>query len=1255
MPVMVIVAAAIAAASTAAALAATIGIVAAVAVGLAVGAAMCIMSLAMQPSIPRIQSPDTGQSLGSTTDPSTVLPVVYGTSRTGAISVYKGVNGTDYKGNYLVQLFAIAEGEIDSIRQIYMDNKRVLIEGNYYRDGMVPQHFISSSYQDILQIEISCGKKSGRHLSLAKRYIGNAWPESCTGNGVATICIVMHKTNDALNAGVDILNPNSMVAVEMDGLKINNLVTGNVEFTRNGPSCLLDFLTSDYGLNTPIERIDLDSFKSAAVKTDNAYWCDGATDPNATNKANIENICSSFGGVVFDSFGKLTLKLDVPDITKYHFNEDNIVMSEITLSDGGTNSYYNTLNVSYNDPKIDYSSTVLRYPSDGSNDALIAKDKRVIAKDITMRFSKNPGVIDRLASIERNKALMTQSITFSTADAFTLEVWDVISVSNEELKLDHKLFRVLEITPRMDTGTAGTITVTAVEYDSSIYSNQDIAEKPNYDPISISTSIYQPYDLTAVSIGESVYGSNILLEWKCEVDYNRYQFYVQYKRHDSDDWITAGNTSGYQFTITGLAQSVQYDFRVCAAGLYYQSPWTTLGNPDLTVQYTLPAPVVRLRNAIAPGSLETRHQAFDLEWDDQSQLDVVVNGHASKFIDHFDYYEVEVTQKNQVFTYRCKDINWIYTYEMNAVNGLSRNVKFGVTAVGFGGRKSNQTVLECFNAQAPALAGFTASSSFGAIQANWLHPDPLVVPDYAGAVVQVCTDASFTGTSLKTFTSPHASEIHTISMPDGNWYVRIAAYDVFGQDGLNYSSAGMVQLQSRVDWGQQDADLIKQFLNLEHHLQDAQDQAFERSKDALQQEISNLHTNITNETNQKVSAASTRLEQIVKDGDKIVADQLNQVKVQIDNEIKAEITDLTTVVATNALVQSQALQTVKSELDGKVAQVSTSAQTAVDALKDTVNSQYTVKVNANGVVAGMTMVADSANSKSAIYFNANEFYVISDSTNPKDPVTPFAIQNDKVIINSSVIGNASIGSAHIIDGSIGTAKIENGSITNLKVGDLQSNNFVSGEGGSGWNLPKSGDAEFNNVTVRGHVEAESGSFKGHIEADSGYFKGTISADSGILNNVTIKGNCKIEGTLDANQINGLPSLKPVGQISNSWSTILNGVTVEKAVTRTIFTGDLASSSGKFDMCAAVFCEVDADIRGVQLSYKSITYNVYVNGSLYQSGLPMPNILVPYGKNGGTIRVDIVMQGHDSYSDDYIGAAIGYLKVRNRGVMCAFYN
>ncbi|MCV5398010.1 hypothetical protein OFN24_31835, partial [Escherichia coli] len=77
---------------------------------------------------------------------------------------------------------------------------------------------------------------------------------------------------------------------------------------------------------------------------------------------------------------------DGPGVVQYDFNEDNINAGTVSLNDGGTENYYNTLNVKYQDPEIDYSDQVLRYPSDVTNDGTIAKDKRIIAKDISYRF-----------------------------------------------------------------------------------------------------------------------------------------------------------------------------------------------------------------------------------------------------------------------------------------------------------------------------------------------------------------------------------------------------------------------------------------------------------------------------------------------------------------------------------------------------------------------------------------------------------------------------------------------------------------------------------------------------------------------------------------------------------------------------------------------------------------------------------------------------------------------------------------------------
>lgn len=56
---------------------------------------------------------------------------------------------------------------------------------------------------------------------------------------------------------------------------------------------------------------------------------------------------------------------------------------------------------------------------------------------------------------------------------------------------------------------------------------------------------------------------------------------------------------------------------------------------------------------------------------------------------------------------------------------------------------------------------------------------------------------------------------------------------------------------------------------------------------------------------------------------------------------------------------------------------------------------------------------------------------------------------------------------------IDSARIKNGTIGIGKITDrLSSNNYVAGR--SGWSITKSGSSEFNNVVVRGEIQADTG-------------------------------------------------------------------------------------------------------------------------------------------------------------------------------------
>lgn len=94
-----------------------------------------------------------------------------------------------------------------------------------------------------------------------------------------------------------------------------------------------------------------------------------------------------------------------------------------------------------------------------------------------------------------------------------------------------------------------------------------------------------------------------------------------------------------------------------------------------------------------------------------------------------------------------------------------------------------------------------------------------------------------------------------------------------------------------------------------------------------------------------------------------------------------------------------------------------------------------------------------------IAFNANQLVLMSGSNG--NYYSPWAVVNGDVFINSAFIQNASIDFAKISD-------------------TIQSTNFVSGQ--TGWRLPKNGNAEFNNATVRGTVYATDGDFAGTVYA-----------------------------------------------------------------------------------------------------------------------------------------------------------------------------
>ncbi|EPG4138841.1 TipJ family phage tail tip protein [Klebsiella pneumoniae] len=240
----------------------------------------------------------------------------------------------------------------------------------------------------------------------------------------------------------------------------------------------------------------------------------------------------------------------------------------------------------------------------------------------------------------------------------------------------------------------------------------------------------------------------------------------------------------------------------------------------------------------------------------------------------------------------------------------------------------------------------------------------------------------------------------------------------------------------------------------------------------------------------KVDNANSRVDNMAKtlsDSQSTQASLNTSLQSQIDAQAAANIKNQTTLDNTIKSVASitstqqthatalEALATQQTTLTSSVGDLSASVQNTAKTVADvngTVSSLWSMKVetvNGKNVGAGITLGSNGETSDMILY--ADRFSLFNRNNATAVPV--MVAEGNELYIDTARIKNSSLTSAKIADGSITNAKIGN---------EICSNNFV--DGSQGWRIAKDGSSQFNNVIVRGRVEANSGVFRGTVQADS---------------------------------------------------------------------------------------------------------------------------------------------------------------------------
>ncbi|MCE1493577.1 phage tail protein [Enterobacter hormaechei] len=226
------------------------------------------------------------------------------------------------------------------------------------------------------------------------------------------------------------------------------------------------------------------------------------------------------------------------------------------------------------------------------------------------------------------------------------------------------------------------------------------------------------------------------------------------------------------------------------------------------------------------------------------------------------------------------------------------------------------------------------------------------------------------------------------------------------------------------------------------------------------------------------SAQLDRIDEVIVNEKEATARSLLSLQTDVNGN-KASINSLNQTFSDYQQATATQINGITATINGHTSAITTNAQ-AIANVNGDLKAMYSIKVglSSNGqyYAAGMGIGVENTPSgmQSQVIFLADRFAVTHQAGATVS--LPFVIQNGQVFINDAYFRDASIQFAKITD-------------------SLKSNNFVTGK--TGWNMPKSGNAELNNVTVRGALYATTGNF-----GFSGPNKATVIDSNGVTINLT---------------------------------------------------------------------------------------------------------------------------------------------------------
>jgi hypothetical protein len=515
-------------------------------------------------------------------------------------------SGTD--NTYLYMAIVMAEGEINDIEEIRVDDKIVTFASSF-SDGTAVEvdsgdaNFYKDS-ESLIRLEPHYGTDGQSASSLLSTL--SSWGSNHKLSGLCYLAIRLKWNSDAF-AGLP------KIQAKIQGKKVvsynSSLVAQTPAYSTNPAWCLLDYLTNTrYGKGLTTSEINLQSFYDASVVcTTQVTPYSGGSDINIfdTNTAldtskniltNVRELIKGCRGYLPYSAGKYSLVIETTGTASITLTEDDII-GGYSLTTPDKNEKYNRVIVGFVDPARNYQVNEIQWPPIDDS-GLPSADQHATMKSadggflLEGRFSfstiTSQYQAEEMAEVilRRSREALSLGITVSL-DAYDLAIGDIVNITHSSLGFSAKPFRVLGITFNEDF----TVGLSLVEHQDSHYTWATKTQAT----ATPSTNLPNPFTIqppASVTLNDTLieYNQTPLIALDITIGASTDSFIdyyqVEYKLNTDTNYIIYAQGSGLNHRVLNVKEQGVYDVRVKAvntlgvSSTYVTAQHTVVGSTE---------------------------------------------------------------------------------------------------------------------------------------------------------------------------------------------------------------------------------------------------------------------------------------------------------------------------------------------------------------------------------------------------------------------------------------------------------------------------------------------------------------------------------------------------------------------------------------------------------------------------------------------------------------------------------------------------